>query len=255
MGDHGVKRLRMFAGPNGSGKSSLVRWLAREFSAQGLFSLYRFINADDLFRALHGDGIDFDAFGLEVTWPQLREALLGAGRLRADHPFLDAGQVRDSRLTAPTDACDGYVAASLADFLRDELLACGQSFSFETVMSHRSKIDVFAHARVEGYRAYLYFIATDSPAVNVGRVKMRVAAGGHDVPEDKIVERYGRCLRLVREALAHAHRAFLFDNSGANPVWLAEFDPHGSCKLRVSRDSLPKWFHTWVWPPEPPTST
>jgi predicted ABC-type ATPase len=255
MGDHGVKRLRMFAGPNGSGKSSLVRSLAREFSPRGLISLSRFLNADDLFRALLGDGIAFDAFGLEVTWPQLCEALRGAGRLRADHPFLDAGQVQDSRLTAPAHACDGYVAASLADFLRDELLACGQSFAFETVMSHRSKIDVFAHARAEGYRTYLYFIATDSPVLNVGRVKMRVATGGHDVPEDKIVERYDRCLRLVRDALAHAHRAFLFDNSGSEPIWLAEFHPDGDCKLQVSRDSLPKWFHTWVWSPEMPTDT
>jgi predicted ABC-type ATPase len=251
----GGKRLRMFAGPNGSGKTTLISRFAREFSAQGLFSLHHFINADDLSRALKGDGIAFDAFGLDVTWHQLRESLIGAGRLRADHPFLEAGQVHKSRLTAPADMCDDYVAASIADFLRDELLACGQSFSFETVMSHRSKIDFFARARIDGYRTYLYFIATDSPQVNLGRVKERVAAGGHDVPEAKILERYERCLQLVRDALAHAYRAFLFDNSGAEPIWLAEFDPRGECQLKVSRDSLPNWFHTWIWSPEPPTAT
>src|SRR5258708_2755285 len=112
MTDYGAKRLRMFAGPNGSGKTSLIHALAREFSDQGLFSLYHFINADNLFRALQGDGIGFDTFGLEVTWQQLRESLLGAGRLSADHPFLNAGQVQDSRLTAPAEVCDGYVAAS-----------------------------------------------------------------------------------------------------------------------------------------------
>jgi predicted ABC-type ATPase len=252
MSDPGVKRVRMFAGPNGSGKTSLMRALAREFSPQGLFSLHHFINADHLSRDLQGDGIGFAAFGLEVTWQQLRESLIGAGRLDADHPFLEAAQVLDSRLTAPPDTCDGYVAACIADFLRDELLACGRSFAFETVMSHRSKIEFFARARADGYRTYLYFIATDSAQVNLGRVKERVAAGGHDVPEEKVLERYERCLQLVRHALAHAYRAFIFDNSGAEMVWLAEFDPLGECEVQVSRECLPRWFNTWVWPQQPP---
>lgn len=247
MNDHGVKRLRMFAGPNGSGKSSLVRVYSREFSATGLFSLHHYINADDLSRSLAADGVDFAAFGLAVTWPQLRDSLIGAARLRADHPFLAAGQVRDSRLTVPDDKCDAYVAASIADFLRDELLACGQSFSFETVMSHRNKVEFFARARADGYRTYLYFICTDSPELNVGRVKTRVATGGHDVPEDKIVSRYHRCLELVRDALAHACRAYVFDNSGAEPVWLAKFNPDGTSELQVPGDTLPRWFETWIF--------
>jgi predicted ABC-type ATPase len=187
-----------------------------------------------------------------VTWPELRESLIAGRRLAGDHPFLASGQVQDSRLTAPAAACDAYVAASIVDFLRDKLLAAGQSFAFETVMSHRSKIDFFARARAERYRTYLYFIATDSPEVNVGRVKSRVTIGGHDVPDDKVFERYRRCLQLVRDALAHADRAFIFDNSGATMVWLAEFYPTGQCHLQVSADSLPNWFLTWVWSSEQP---
>ena len=92
-------------------------------------------------------------------------------------------------MTAQAGTCDAYVAAAIADFLREELMACGQSLSFETVMSHESKIEFFARARAEGYRTYLYFIATDSPALNVGRVKTRAATGGHDVPEGKTRQR------------------------------------------------------------------
>jgi predicted ABC-type ATPase len=89
---------------------------------------------------------------------------------------------------APAGVCDAYAAAAVVDFLRDELLAAGQSFSFETVMSHRSKVDAFARARAAGYRTYLYFITTESSHLNVYRVRGRAALGGHDVPESKVVE-------------------------------------------------------------------
>jgi predicted ABC-type ATPase len=151
-------------------------------------------------------------------------------------------------LTAPAEACDAYAAAAVADFLREELLAAGQSFSFETVMSHPSKIDFFAKARAAGYRTYLYFIATESSHLNIYRVKNRVALGEHDVPEDKIVERYKRCLELVGQALVRAYRAFLFDNSGVEPIWLAQLTPEGKLQLKVAADSLPLWFNTWVLP-------
>src|SRR6266852_982396 len=111
MSHPGIRRLRMFAGPNGSGKTILADTLAR----RGIFSPHHFINADDLFRKLRGSGIRFDTFGLTVTWPKLRESLIKAGRLRADHPFLANVwmQDSDSRLTAPANVCDAYVAASI----------------------------------------------------------------------------------------------------------------------------------------------
>src|SRR5205085_3831240 len=61
------KRVRMFAGPNGSGKTSLVRKLAREFTADGLFQLHQFINADSIFRDLQeGRGVAIESLGRTV---------------------------------------------------------------------------------------------------------------------------------------------------------------------------------------------
>ncbi len=149
---------------------------------------------------------------------------------------------------APAEACDSYAAAAVADYLREELLAAGCSFSFETVMSHRNKVDFFARAREAGYRTYLYFVATESPLVNLHRIETRGALGGHLVPREKAIERYHRCLELVADALQHAERAFLFDNSGAAPVWLAELTPAGRLNLQVPQTSLPGWFRACVSP-------
>ncbi|MGH7224301.1 MAG: hypothetical protein ACRELF_13805 [Gemmataceae bacterium] len=235
----------MFAGPNGSGKTSLVHKLAKDFAADGLFQLHHFLNADDLFRNLQeGSGIRLDFLGRTIEREQVRAALLGGGRLPSDHPFLEAMQILNGCLMDPARVSDAYVAAAIVDFLREELLTAGQSFSFETVMSHRSKIDFFARARTLGYRTYLYFIATESSHLNSYRVKTRAALGGHDVPENKIVERYKRCLELVGEALSHTYRAFLFDNSGVEPVWLAQLTPEGELQLKVATNSLPVWFKT-----------
>ncbi len=243
------KRLRMFAGPNGSGKTSLIRKFAREFSADGLFQLHHYLNADDIYRDLQENrGISLEFLGLPLKVEQLRTALLGGGRLGSDHPFFDAVEIKNARLVVPANACDDYVAAAVTDFLRDELLAAGQSFSFETVMSHRSKIEFFARARAAGYRTYLYFIATESSHLNIYRVKTRAALGGHDVPENKIMERYRRCLELVGEALHSAYRAFLFDNSGAEPIWLSQLQPDGMMQLKTDADVLHAWFRRWVAP-------
>lgn len=221
--------------------------LAKEYSSTGLFHLGRYVNADELLQKLKsGVGIPFDEFGLTVVEAQFRDRLISGHRLPPEHPFLSSFRIEKSRLTAPADALDGYLAAAIADFLRDELLAAGTSFSFETVMSHRSKVEFLAKAHADGYRTYLYFIAVESPEINQHRVETRVREGGHDVPQQKINERYGRSLDLLTEALKNADRAYVFDNSGIEPRLIAEKHPDGILETKMANELLPMWFKTAV---------
>ena len=109
-------------------------------------------------------------------------------------------------------------AQAIADAQRAACLLGRESFSFETVMSHPSKVDVLRDARGRGFRTLLYFVATESAALNVARVKQRVALGGHDVPEDRIRARYARTLTLLPAAIEAADDAALFDNSYGRPT-------------------------------------
>ena len=87
------------------------------------------------------------------------------------------------------------------------------SFSFETVMSHPSKVELMARARELGYDITLFFVATSDPEINVQRVEGRVSTGGHDVPHDRIRARYSRSLQLLSHAALVARRTVVFDNS------------------------------------------
>jgi predicted ABC-type ATPase len=210
-----------------------------------VFSLNHYLNADNIERALVSSGLDLAEFDLQFTFSELCDALRNGHRIPNDHAFFTTAKLEESILYASQG--NGYLAASIVDFLREELMRRGASFSYETVMSHRSKVEFFGRARADGYKTYLYFVCTNSVDLNVARVRSRVRAGGHPVPEDKIRDRYFRCLELAREAIANSYRAYIFDNSGPEPIWLAEFDPDGRCELKSEKERLPNWFRTWVY--------
>lgn len=114
------------------------------------------------------------------------------------------------------DMLNARRAQELAEEQRNELLDKGQSHSFESVMSHPSKIDYLVSAKHRGFHVTLIFVGVDDPKVNVARVAERVAQGGHDVPIDKIVSRYKRTMELLFDAVMVSDKAIIYDNTDRN---------------------------------------
>ena len=83
--------------------------------------------------------------------------------------------------------CTDLEAAQLAEKQREQHLEQMSEFCFETVLSTERNIKLLQEARQRGYFVRCYYILTADPMINVLRVKSRVEAGGHDVPEDKVV--------------------------------------------------------------------
>lgn len=233
--------MRMFAGPNGSGKTTVKNGLPA-----GLFGID--INPDDLEKAVRENGIlPLDPFGVTFTTPELRAVFTSSKWLIANG-LAEAASVVECRqgvIDFGGLAMNSYYASVLADTLRRKLLAGRTSFSTETVMSAPDKVELLRAAQSCGFRTYLYFVATENPAINVARVKNRVADGGHDVPEVKIVERYARSLAHVREAVRHTNRAYFFDTSEADAKYVAEVTDGQVIDLKS--DEMPDWFKTAVW--------
>lgn len=244
---HTSKRLRVLAGPNGSGKSTIIS------AIQELYKCGAFINADLIERKLESDlSINlFEEYSL-ICEPDAFNIFISTSGKSWRNKALDDGinitlQFNDNNLVVP-DEPSSYDAAIAADFIRHQCLKRGETFTFETVLSHPSKIDFLKSAQNSGFSNYLYFICTVDPEINIGRVAKRVKEGGHAVPEDKIVERYYSSLANLPELIKVTHRTFLFDNSSLNneeyikPI--AEIED--AEKLTLYRDDIPWWVEQHV---------
>lgn len=219
-----VTRLRLFGGPNGSGKSTLKGMFFSEGPILRPFHLGVYLNPDDIER-------EWRAFRLRLAEYRIPEDETGMRQFLVGHPLVDrSGQIdriaslkiSQGVLDPGTLVIDSYLASALTEYFRRILLAGRSTFSFETVMSSRSKLDFLTEARQAGYRTYLYFVGTVDPDINVSRVQLRVAANGHSVPEDKIRSRYVNSMSLLYEAIQRVDRAYIFDNSGAKSILVAE---------------------------------
>lgn len=240
-------RLRVLAGPNGSGKSTIKSELKPQW-------LGAFVNADEIERNLKNHHGQLSLRDLNIVGPRavVSRRLIAAIKRSPFAKKLGLDALADTlsldrdltlRIPAPHDS---YQASVLADAIRRVLLAQRSTFTFETVMSSRDKVDFMREARQQGYRVYLYFVATDDPDINIDRVRRRVAQGGHPVPDEKVRKRYVESIRLMSEACDVAHRAFIFDNSGTRHRLVAEVLDGTDIKLTTSR--LPPWFvQTDLW--------
>lgn len=156
-----------------------------------------------------------------------------------DMPFVNADNIA-KELFPESPEMYSYEAALIAQELRYDLLQKGQSFCFETVFSHPTKIDFLANAKALGYQIILVIIHLDSPQLNKARVAQRVALGGHDVPEDKVESRIPRVLQNVKAAIPLCNYVRVLDNS--------RFDDPYSPVLTIKnnlispqKDPLPDW--------------
>lgn len=113
--------------------------------------------------------------------------------------------------------CSDMEAAHLAEEQRLRHLEKMEEFCFETVLSTDRNLKLLQQAKGKGYFIRCYYILTADPLINVYRVKSRVAAGGHDVPEEKIISRYDKALDLVKNLLQVCDICHIYDNSGDVP--------------------------------------
>jgi predicted ABC-type ATPase len=243
-------RLRMFAGPNGSGKS-IIKSDVGKIIGKEHFGHY--VNPDEIEKTIKQSGfLDFSDFNLEIEGGEALDFFRKSRWLVEKGLETEAYKIRfdKNKLNFTEVEVNSYFASVASDFIRRKLLFSKQTFTFETVMSSRDKVDFLAEAQSAGYRTYLYYVATEDPLINVSRVEFRVKEGGHNVPTDKIISRYKGSLKLLLEAIKNSNRAYIFDNSidkfdePVNREGIAEITEGATIELKT--DDVPAWFKKYV---------
>ncbi|MGN6196772.1 MAG: zeta toxin family protein [Ginsengibacter sp.] len=236
------KRMRVFAGPNGSGKTTLINKL------KDLVQFGIYVNADDIEKTISELGfLPLDDFKILLTTQQVQSYFEQSefSPKKLNTPDLwKSFTIQDNKLFL-TEAVNSYIAADIANFLREELLNAEISFSYETVMSHSSKVEFLKKAQKKNYKIYLYFIATDDPEINISRVKIRIAQKGHSVNPETIKKRYYKSLENLKSAIILSNRAFVFDNSGEIAKLIAEICGGNEMK-EFDKETLPNWFEKFL---------
>lgn len=133
-------------------------------------------------------------------------------KLQLDGVWINADEIA-KELTGTSDGRAAAMAAGRAAIRKlAQMVETKTSFIYETTLSSQQAINLMRDATVG-----LYYTALGSVETNIERVKQRVQAGGHDIPEDDIRRRYVGSLNKLTAALKYADEALLIDNSGIQP--------------------------------------
>lgn len=88
----------------------------------------------------------------------------------------------------------------------------GSNHAFETTLGGRTIASMLARA-ASSHDVVMLFCGLDSPEHHLERVRLRVAHGGHDIPEAKIRERWVASRANLIRLLPYLARLQVFDNS------------------------------------------
>ena len=105
----------------------------------------------------------------------------------------------------------------------DELLSKKADLAIETTLATRTLVKIIKDAKELGYTITLIYFWLNMPELAIERVRLRVASGGHNVPEETIRRRYSQGIsNLFSLYLPIVDYWILIDNSNVKIDLIAE---------------------------------
>ncbi len=119
----------------------------------------------------------------------------------------------------------------------DECLEKGISFTQETTLSGARTERTIRRAKDLGYTIRLYYIGLDTVEESLGRIRNRVAKGGHNILREDVERHFSTRFADVLRVLPYCDEARFFDNDNGF-VEVAEYR-NGELFPRVANP--PRW--------------
>jgi predicted ABC-type ATPase len=143
-------------------------------------------------------------------------------------PILDPDTIART-LQSTSSAAFPIAAARQVLASAKEHIGKHESFAVETTLAGKHYLQMMVDARIRGFEVVLVYIGTENVGINLARIRNRVIAGGHDVPESDVRRRYQRSFKSLLTAIERADHTILFDNSTEEGYRLvAVLGPSGS---------------------------
>ena len=122
--------------------------------------------------------------------------------------------------------------------LLDQALAAGQSHAFETTLGGATMTQRIAQAS-STHDVLIWYCGLSSPEQHIARVVIRVAAGGHAIPEAKIRERWVHAPLNLIGLMPCLSELRVFDNSADAMPGQPVDDPRPVLHLRAGAVQFP----------------
>jgi predicted ABC-type ATPase len=125
----------------------------------------------------------------------------------------------------------------------------GANYAFETTLGANTIPDMLLAGAKDGAQVHVWYAGLSSPERHIQRVRERVAAGGHDIPEHKIRERYASSRANLVRLLPHLASLHVYDNSAEGdpkagkapqPVLLLKMEG-GRIVTHIALKQVPQW--------------
>lgn len=99
-----------------------------------------------------------------------------------------------------------------------ELISARETFALETTLATCSVVKLMREAQDEGYYVTLLYFWLNTPDLAVERVKMRVAAGGHNIAEATIRRRYEAGIKNLFELYLPSSDYWMITDNSMSPM-------------------------------------
>jgi predicted ABC-type ATPase len=86
-------------------------------------------------------------------------------------------------------------------------------FAFETTLGGQTMTELLERAAADGLAVHVWFAGLQGVELHLERVRQRVVRGGHDIPREKIVERYDGGRKNLIRLLPRLASLRVYDNS------------------------------------------
>lgn len=140
-------------------------------------------------------GAAIQASGAEFFNPDI-----AAARLREQQPGLSASQANG-------------LAWTLGRRGVEKALAEGLTYAFETTLGGASIARLLLDGVRAGAEVHVWYAGLATPELHLRRIAARVAAGGHDIPEAKVRERFDASRSNLVKLMPHLASLRVYDNS------------------------------------------